>query len=456
MSRGASESQEQNKRFTSVRLIGGVDCNINRTSRYPDLDVKGGARIRKTLCSDGDLLIGGDATVNGNLTVLGNASFDTLIVSNLLADFIDSTIAIIDDLTSVTITANVVTANSFIGDLFGNICSDTTIKGDAVIQGNLTVDGNITTIDTENILVEDNKLLLNNGESGAGVTEGTAGLEIDRGSLVNYLLCFEESRGCTVVGTQGNTKCVAIREDNPIGNAIAFWDDSLECFVTSAGLIYDNSGNILNANVCGDIVTNGIMAKSGGLINVFDDVDIQCQNVSNVEVLEVNSIVSKSGNGLDIMCGNLANVDVIEINSIVSKSGGNLIMTSDVCMNGNLYVSNVFGKSPINVFDNINAFGNIVVDGEVKVGNTVINDVGVYSNGNVFIDGTQVVGPQQPTISLLALDGGLTGITPDGSLVTVGNTTISNEGPTINDNFADLTEKVNMMLNVLAAHGLIA
>ena len=128
MSRGASESQEQNKRFTSVRLIGGVDCNINRTSRYPDLDVKGGARIRKTLCSDGDLLIGGDATVNGNLTVLGNASFDTLIVSNLLADFIDSTIAIIDDLTSVTITANVVTANSFIGDLFGNICSDTTKK----------------------------------------------------------------------------------------------------------------------------------------------------------------------------------------------------------------------------------------------------------------------------------------------------------------------------------------
>ncbi len=57
----------------------------------------------------------------------------------------------------------------------------TTIAADLVITGDLTVSGTTTTVNSTNLEITDNKILLNDGEAGAGVTLGTAGLEIDRG-----------------------------------------------------------------------------------------------------------------------------------------------------------------------------------------------------------------------------------------------------------------------------------
>lgn len=54
-------------------------------------------------------------------------------------------------------------------------------NGKVVITGNLEVQGTTTTIDTANMTIEDNVILLNKGESGpSGITEGTAGLQIQR------------------------------------------------------------------------------------------------------------------------------------------------------------------------------------------------------------------------------------------------------------------------------------
>jgi hypothetical protein len=75
----------------------------------------------------------------------------------------------------------------------GTITLDTGLDvGLVVITGDLLVKGNTTTIDTANLQVEDNIILLNKGEGGAGVTEGTAGIEIDRGSLANAQLLWNE------------------------------------------------------------------------------------------------------------------------------------------------------------------------------------------------------------------------------------------------------------------------
>jgi hypothetical protein len=75
----------------------------------------------------------------------------------------------------------------------GTITLDTGFDvGLVVITGDLLVKGNTTTIDTANLQIEDNIILLNKGETGAGVTEGTAGIEIDRGSLDNAQLLWNE------------------------------------------------------------------------------------------------------------------------------------------------------------------------------------------------------------------------------------------------------------------------
>ena len=58
-------------------------------------------------------------------------------------------------------------------------------SGTVTINGNLDVIGTQTTVSTTDTAVTDNTLILNSGESGAVVTSGTAGIEIDRGTSDN-------------------------------------------------------------------------------------------------------------------------------------------------------------------------------------------------------------------------------------------------------------------------------
>lgn len=62
-----------------------------------------------------------------------------------------------------------------------------------IIDGNLTVTGSTTSVETINSTVKDNIIVLNDGELGAGVTAGTAGIEIERGSVSNTTLTFNET-----------------------------------------------------------------------------------------------------------------------------------------------------------------------------------------------------------------------------------------------------------------------
>jgi len=86
-------------------------------------------------------------------------------------------------------------------------------QGTVIITGNLRVDGNTTTVNTTNLDIEDNIILLNKGESPshAGITEGTSGLQIDRGSLVNAYFLFDENVSWykPAIGTQGAPGYVA-------------------------------------------------------------------------------------------------------------------------------------------------------------------------------------------------------------------------------------------------------
>ena len=67
------------------------------------------------------------------------------------------------------------------------------LGGDAVIDGNLTVQGTTTTIDSTTLEVTDNVIVVNKDETGAGVSLGTAGLEVDRGTLDNMSIVWDET-----------------------------------------------------------------------------------------------------------------------------------------------------------------------------------------------------------------------------------------------------------------------
>ena len=76
---------------------------------------------------------------------------------------------------------------------------------DVIITGNLTVQGSQTAIETTNTTLKDNIIVLNDGEVGAGVTLGTAGISITRGSLANVALRWNEAVDKWQVTNDGTT-----------------------------------------------------------------------------------------------------------------------------------------------------------------------------------------------------------------------------------------------------------
>jgi hypothetical protein len=76
----------------------------------------------------------------------------------------------------------------------GTIVLDTgSTVGNVLITGNLTVSGSTTTINSSTLTVNDNIIVINQGEGGAGITLVQSGIEIDRGSLPNAEIFFNES-----------------------------------------------------------------------------------------------------------------------------------------------------------------------------------------------------------------------------------------------------------------------
>jgi len=119
-------------------------------------------------------------------TTLANVTLGTQTTGDYIASLVQGT--------GVTITNNSgegATPTIAIGQAVGTTSNVT--FNDLIVDGNLTVNGTTTSIDTTNLVIEDNTILLNKNEVGAGVTAGSAGIEIERGSLSNAKLYWDES-----------------------------------------------------------------------------------------------------------------------------------------------------------------------------------------------------------------------------------------------------------------------
>lgn len=126
-------------------------------------------------------------------------------------------------------------------------------SGNVTISGNLTVSGTTITADTETVLVEDNIMVLNNGEPGSGVTAGAAGIRVDRGGFTDYLFVFDEVRDGFAIGqgadetagTIAALQMVATRQDSPTDGGVAFWDNANSQFKTDSNLFWDDTNDRL-------------------------------------------------------------------------------------------------------------------------------------------------------------------------------------------------------------------
>ena len=141
-----------------------------------------------------------------------------------------------------------------------------TFQNNVTVLGNLYVSGTTVTINTENMAIKDNLIIINSGETNSGVTKIVAGFQVDRGVYNPYYFLFDESQqnfrvGQGVNSTSAITQAVATREDSPSNSGVAFWNATNYRFDTSNNLTWNGSklhiiGSISATTIYANIVGN--------------------------------------------------------------------------------------------------------------------------------------------------------------------------------------------------------
>jgi hypothetical protein len=134
-------------------------------------------------------------------------------------------------------------------DVTGNF----SVSANAIIYGDLTVQGTTTSINTTDTEISDNVITLNQGETGAGVSKGTSGIEVARGSLFNASWKWNEITGRWEAKEGSNLTAIAVAEINAGNVNIA----------NNTIVPTNTNGDLnLNSNGTGKVLINGKQAAT--------------------------------------------------------------------------------------------------------------------------------------------------------------------------------------------------
>lgn len=374
------------------------------------------------------------------------------------------------------------------------------IKGDLVVNGDLTVSGNATIINTNITTIKDNIVLLNSAEQGAGVTQGLSGVEVDRGSLINFQDVFQESTQLFKIGQIGNLQAVATREDSPLAygamvyNSVLGRLDSTKIFTLPMSFTSGNqstgssTGSVLvtgGIGVTGNICSDGYIAIKGSdysnyiksdinnnfTINSGNDIIFQVSSNKNIKIptnvnILLGSNITAVTNGTDFNLSNtIGNINLSTINNGLFNLPLNTYLSWGNTNNSIRYdssniVLNSTGNFIINTILNVNnatsssssTSGSIITTGGIASSNTTdsVNSSnggsGTFSGGlaiakTTYIGKTLLVG--DTTININQVSGqGVNIRSINRTLTTISNTDVtfnSFEGGNINSSTSNIT-----------------
>lgn len=110
-----------------------------------------------------------------------------------------------------------------------------------VIDGNVTITGTTTDVETVNSVIKDAVITLNTGQPGSGITSGSSGIEVDRGSIDKASWTFVQAD--TAWEAKVGTSLTNIRAATPVDNN----DVATKSYVT--GLVSGISPGGVNTSV---------------------------------------------------------------------------------------------------------------------------------------------------------------------------------------------------------------
>lgn len=140
------------------------------------------------------------------------------------------------------------------------VSDGTTLDSDVTITGNFTVTGTTTSVETTNAEITDRQIVLNKGEVGAGVTGVYSGIEIERGSVSNAWLVFDESTDTFRISYDGGATFTTIA-------------------TSASGVGLENVVEDTTPQLGGDLDINGFNITS---VNSNEDINIIPNGTGNV------------------------------------------------------------------------------------------------------------------------------------------------------------------------------
>jgi hypothetical protein len=134
--------------------------------------------------------------------------------------------------------------------------------GTVVIRGSLEVEGTTTTVESNDTLINDNILTLNNGQAGAGISASKnyqSGIEIDRGSEANASFVFDDSVSWNIGGDSGTG---GFKLFTGSGDKTTLVLDGIK---SNAALFIDTGNNAISVTNATDYETR-VFPYAGGVI----------------------------------------------------------------------------------------------------------------------------------------------------------------------------------------------
>jgi hypothetical protein len=180
-------------------------------------------------------------------------------------------------------------------DVVSNITLDT---DNVYVTGNLYIEGNTTTISSENLTITDNVIVLNEGQPGAGITKGNAGIIIDRGPAPYAQLQYSQ--------TAGNVWQIT-------SNAAAGWANILSTENAGLQAVVDDPAPVLggNLNVDGFVLYANISVNFSGNLGFINTTTIPTTLGAANTTLLYTSTPASGQSGIYVINSTVSNQELV-------------------------------------------------------------------------------------------------------------------------------------------------
>jgi len=182
----------------------------------------------------------------------------------------------------------------------------TTIDNNLVISKNLTVNGTTTYVNTEQLNLADNIILINSDYTGNTPTEN-GGLEVNRGLQTNYQFLFNESYGDFRLGLKNDLQPVLTRTET-----VSLSDDDFLLWDETSNRAYGQSFTDL------DLATETDLTSAEARITITEtDIDT---NDGRLTVLETYSMPVGDFKVADSTNGGVIDFDISSISNLTTRT----------------------------------------------------------------------------------------------------------------------------------------